>query len=69
MWEQLHSWLISVEAHFPEPDPRYSPAKTEAKFRRIQTELKERLEQTHARMLESDWKPNTTWWGSFVTED
>lgn len=69
MWEQLQTWLESVEAQFPEPDPRFSPAKTEAKFRRMQTELKDRLEQSHAKMLEPDWKPNATWWGSFVTED
>ncbi|MGB0761297.1 MAG: sulfatase/phosphatase domain-containing protein, partial [Rubripirellula sp.] len=69
MWKQLQGWLKSVDARFPEPDPRYSAAKTEAKFRRIQTELKQRLEQSHAKMLESDWKPNATWWGSIVTQD
>lgn len=69
MWMQLESWLQSVDAKFPEPDPRYDPERTEAKFRRIQTELKQRLEQTHAAMLESDWQPNPTWWGSLVTED
>lgn len=69
MWMQLESWLKSVGAKFPEPDPRYDPAKTEAKFRRIQTDLKARLERTHAAMLEPDWSPNPTWWGSLVTED
>lgn len=69
MWGQLQTWLKSVEARFPVPDPRFSPQKTEAKFRRMQTELKDRLEKSHARMLESDWQPNANWWGSFVTED
>ena len=69
MWEQLRGWLESVKALYPKPDPRYSPAKTEAKFRRLQTEYTDRLEQTHARMLDSGWKPNPTWWGSIATED
>ncbi|MDE0864685.1 MAG: sulfatase [Rubripirellula sp.] len=69
MWDQLRSWLISVNARFPKPDRRFDPAKTEAKFRRMQTELKANLEKSHARMLEPDWKPNQNWWGSLVTED
>jgi arylsulfatase A-like enzyme len=69
MWMQLESWLQSVGAKFPEPDPRYDPERTEAKFRRIQTELKQRLERTHAALLDPDWQPNPTWWGSLVTED
>lgn len=68
MWNQLDRWLESVNAKRPSPDPRYDPAKTEAKFRRIQTELKERLERTHAAMLEADWSPNRNWWGSAVVD-
>ena len=64
MWTQLHDWLRSVGAVFPQPDPRYDPAKTEVKFQRIQTQLKERLENQHAAMLEPDWEPNANWWGS-----
>jgi arylsulfatase A-like enzyme len=66
---QLDNWLQSVSAKFPQADPRYDPEKTEAKFRRIQTELKQRLEETHAAMLDPDWKPNPTWWGSMITKD
>ncbi|MGI9470832.1 MAG: sulfatase, partial [Rubripirellula sp.] len=69
MWAQLQSWLDSVDAKYPQPDPRFDPARTEAKFRRAQTELKEKLEKSHAAMLDPDWKPNATWWGSMVTED
>ena len=64
MWNHLHGWLTSVDAKFPEPDPRYDPVKTEAKFQRIQTKLKERLEKQHAGMLDPDWTPNANWWGS-----
>ncbi len=66
MWNQLEQWLLSVGAKFPEPDPRYDPKRTEAKFERIQTNLLQRLEKTHAEMLEPNWIPNPTWWGSNV---
>jgi len=69
MWDQLQGWLKSVNARFPKPDPRFDPERTEAKFRRMQTELKGNLERSHARMLEPDWTPNQNWWGSLITED
>lgn len=64
MWSQLDGWLRSVGAKFPKPDPRYDPGRTEARFRRIQTGLKQRLEETHAAMLQPNWQPGPTWWGS-----
>lgn len=54
MSERLTEWLLSVGAKFPKPDPRYDPARTEAKFTRIQTKLRQRLEATHAAMLRPD---------------
>jgi arylsulfatase A-like enzyme len=64
MWRQLRDWLESVGAKFPQPDPRYDPSQTEAKFQRIQTELIPRLERQHAEFLNPDWQPNPSWWGS-----
>lgn len=64
MWNQLEGWLLSVGAKFPAPDPRYDPARTEAKFNRIQTDLLNQLEKRHAEMLDPNWQPNATWWGS-----
>ncbi|XZE51678.1 sulfatase [Planctomycetaceae bacterium SH139] len=69
MAAQLHAWLTELGAEFPQPDPRYDPARTEAKFRRQQTQLKQNLERNHAAMLEADWQPNADWWGSQVTID
>lgn len=69
MARQLMSWLNKVGAKYPQPDPRYDPQRTEAKFQRAQTELKARLERTHAAMLDPDWRPNEDWWGSMVPED
>ncbi len=66
MADQLKQWLNSVGAKFPAPDPRYDPARTEAKFQRIQNQLLQQLERSHAAMLDSEWKPNPTWWGSTI---
>ncbi len=69
MQKQLLDWLQGVNAKFPEPDPRYDPAKTEQKFMQIQTTGKQKLERSHAKMLEPDWSPNPTWWGSLISND
>ena len=66
MWKQLEGWLLSVGAKFPAPDPRYDPAAAEAKYNRIQTNLLQQLEKSHAEMLRPDWQPNPDWWGSTV---
>ncbi|TWU34378.1 sulfatase [Novipirellula artificiosorum] len=69
MAKQLDEWLQAVKAKLPEPDPRYDPEKTEAKFHRIQTANKANLERSHAAMLAPDWQPDPSWWGSMVSED
>ena len=50
MWKQLDEWLASVDAKRPTPDPRFDPAKSEAKFLRLHTQKKEQLERSHAAM-------------------
>lgn len=69
MWNQLDDWLTSVDAKRPKPDPRYSPEKNEAKYERLHTLKKAQLEKQHAAMLDPNWQPNATWYGSMVTED
>ncbi|QDT03235.1 Arylsulfatase [Rubripirellula lacrimiformis] len=69
MAAELDQWLRSVDAKFPEPDPRYDPVRGEAKFQRIHTKVKQRLEDEHAKMLQPDWQPNADWWGSRITKD
>ena len=68
MADELINWLDSVGAKYPKPDPRYDPVRTEAKFLRIQTELKARLEKSHAAMLDPNYSPNANWWGSAVDD-
>ncbi len=66
MRDILLTYLQSVDAQFPTPDPRYDAA--QAKMRQVQIEGpgKQRLERAHAQMLEPDYQPNPTWWGSTV---
>ncbi|MCM2372602.1 sulfatase [Rhodopirellula sp. ICT_H3.1] len=66
---ELKSWLKSVNAGLPAADPTFDPAKAEARAVRYQTKFKEWLEHSHAAMLDPNWKPNATWWGSMVTND
>lgn len=69
MWQQLDQWLTDVDAKRPQPDPRYDPAKTEAYYRKLQTDGKQRLESFHSKILEADWQPNPEWWGSLSAKD
>ncbi|TWU63165.1 sulfatase [Crateriforma conspicua] len=69
MYSQLKSWLDSVGALYPEPDPRYDPQRTAAKWKRMHTTKKESLEKSHAQFLDPNWQPDPTWWGSQVVKD
>ncbi|MGB7343285.1 MAG: sulfatase [Pirellulaceae bacterium] len=69
MWNELDQWLTSVNAKRPVPDPRFDPAKTEAKFTRQHSSQKQQLEKSHAAMLDPDWEPGEDWYGSLITKD
>ncbi len=69
MSKQLHDWLVSVDAKFPAPDPRFDAEKAKAQRQQMQTKGLERLEEQHAAFLNPNWKPNPTWWGSMMSED
>lgn len=63
---ELMDYLKSVDAKFPEPDPRYDAEKAAERMAQVQGPGKERLEASHAEMLHPDWQPNADWWGSTV---
>src|SRR6056297_684186 len=69
MWNQLENWLLDVGALFPQPDPRYDPEKTAAKWQRMHTQKKSSLEKQHAGFLDPDYQPDPTWWGSQAAKD
>ncbi|KAA5545174.1 sulfatase [Roseiconus nitratireducens] len=69
LWKQLDGWLTDVGAKRPKPDPRYDPAKTDAWFEKIHSDTKDRLEKFHSQILQENWQPNESWWGSLATGD
>jgi len=64
--EELLAYLKSVNAKFPSPDPRYDAEKAAKRQAWYQGQFKEKLEREQAQMLESNYQPNPTWWGSSV---
>ncbi len=66
MTEQLVAYLKSVDAKFPEADPRFNPIAAARRLANQHGQLKERLENQAAAMLQPDWQPNADWWGSVV---
>lgn len=66
MRKELLAYLKSVDAKFPEPDPRFDPENAKQRWARAHGPNKERLEKREAAMLEPNWKPNGDWWGSTV---
>lgn len=66
MREMLLDYLSEVGAMLPEPDPRFDAVKHEATMKRNRGEFKKQLERNHAQMLDANYQPNPTWWGSSV---
>lgn len=64
--KELLVYLESVDAKFPQPDPRYNEAAYQKRMAKIQGPGKEKLEAKHADYLKPDWKPNKDWWGSTI---
>ena len=62
--EATRSRLQATDATFPTRDPRFDPAKRQARSERLRTSGKERREREHGRYLDGDFEPNKDWWGS-----
>ncbi len=67
--KRLDKWLKETGARIPEPDPRFTQEKFDAKIQKARTARMEGLERQHANFLNQDWSPGgkTPWWGG--TED
>jgi len=61
---RLKEWLHATSAKFPRRDPEFDDAKRKARWERLRTSGKERLERQHAAYLKENFKPNKDWWGS-----
>lgn len=68
MQKRLQEWLAATSAKFPTPDPQFDAAKREARWERLRTSGKQRLETQHAEFLDADFTPNKNWWGSSVRD-
>lgn len=69
MKSQLLSWLDSIEANRPLPNPNYDPEAAKQALRRAETNVMPILERQHAAFLNEDFRPNPTWWGSQLDGD
>lgn len=66
---RLLTWLDSVNALKPLPDPMYDNALAEKKREQMEFEVMPRLEANRKKVLSKSFKPNATWWNSQITTD
>jgi arylsulfatase A-like enzyme len=66
---QLKSYLVEVNAHYPEKDNQFDPDKRTKYEERIKNQLLPKLEKERFNMLSDDFQPNENWWGSKTTKD
>ncbi len=68
MKQSLQEYLKQVGAKYPESDPRFDPLKAERKLTQVRERQLPRLEKSHAEVLQPNWSPDPTWWGSSLSE-
>lgn len=66
--EELDAWLADTGAIMPPLDPRFDALKQSRQLRRLRTQQMNREERGARRVLEADWEPDPTWWGSEAAE-
>lgn len=64
MFTRLEKWLDKTNAAFPAKDSEFDSAKRSARWEKLMSSGRERLEKQHAGFLEEDYKPNKDWWQS-----
>lgn len=66
---QLLSWLKTMNAQYPVPDPEFDPALAQKKHQSNVQILMPKLEKERLNVLRVDYKPNENWWKSKTTDD
>lgn len=61
---QLDAWLAETGAKLTTLNPDFDAAKATTQTRRLRTQGVESEEKQAAGFLDTDWQPNTDWWGS-----
>ncbi|WP_245813562.1 sulfatase [Lutibacter agarilyticus] len=69
MSKALLNWLEEVGAKYPEPDPLYDAIKEKEAIAKKKKNMFNYHETLRKDMLQNDWQPNKTWWGSIQTVD
>ncbi len=69
MDKKLKNWLNSVNANYAEADTLFNEDSLKMRQEIYKNVLLPKLEKTRRRMLDPNWKPNDSWWGSSITED
>jgi arylsulfatase A-like enzyme len=64
MKKRLDAWLSDTSAKIPQPDPRFTQEKFDARLKRAREVEMPRLETQHADYLDKNKKPSPDWWGS-----
>lgn len=66
---ELDEWLKETNAELPTADMLYSPQKEHATKLNYATKTKAAQEKLRKAMLDNEWQPNASWWGSNPTVD
>lgn len=66
--KQLLDWLKSVNAKTPQLDPLYNKKKEQQTIARMKSNSLEKQSVRRMQMLDPNWEPNSTWWGSTTVD-
>ena len=69
LYHQLQNWLTSVNAKYPEIDPKFDAEKRKKYEEYTRTVRLKNLENERTNMLQPNFSPNKDWWGSNITVD
>ena len=69
MSKTLLNWLDEVGAKYPQPDILYDALKEEEAIANKKANMFKYHEALRKKMLNKDWQPNKTWWGSIPIVD
>ncbi|GAA5222348.1 sulfatase [Membranihabitans marinus] len=69
LYDELQSYLASVKARYPVPDPLFDIEERRLRNVNIEEVLQQRLEDLRVQRLSEDYSPNADWWGSAEVEE
>lgn len=69
MSKQLMSFLKETGAKIPKPDPAHNDEQEQKTISQMKANASKKQEALRREMLNKNWQPNKSWWGSISTED